>query len=173
MEVISIYEQEAKYKEYIDNHRQNVQKAWSAMKSNSDCIKLINENLQPYSINMINDYLIPNHDLSKYSKEEFDAYRKEFYPISEEEKEKNKENFNEAWKHHYHNNLHHWNWWYETNKMYDMSLMYVVEMICDWEAMGYKFGNNSLEYYNKNKDSIHLGFLQRQFAEALMVALCK
>lgn len=163
------------YKEYIDNHRQNVQKAWTVMKSNSDCMNLISNimvtNIE--SVISLIDSLIEAHDVSKYGVDEFFAYRKEFYPVSPEEKEANKDAFELAWKHHYHNNLHHWNWWYETNKMYDMSLMYVVEMVCDWEGMGYKFGNSSLEYYNKNRDSIHLGFSQRKFAEDLMTALCK
>lgn len=162
------------YTEYINNHRQNVQKAWSLMKSNPDCIELITKNLNTTKESAIDliDMLITNHDLSKYSVEEFIPYRKEFYPVSPEEKEENKDNFDAAWKHHYHNNLHHWNWWYESGNIDNMKLSYVVEMICDWEAMGYKFGNNSKQYYDQNKHKIYLGDQQRLFAEELMNIVC-
>ena len=164
------------YKEYINNHRLNVQKAWDIMKNNPDCIELINKNIVKSNIDFTIkalDQLIKNHDMSKYSEEEFDAYRKQFYPTSKEEKESNKENFDKAWKHHYFVNLHHWDWWYESGNMDNMSLIYVVEMICDWEAMGYQFGNTSKEWYENNKEKIHLGDRQRKFAEELMDIICK
>ena len=164
------------YREYIDNHRLNVQKAWDNIKNNSECIELIehkfvNTTLEA-SIELL-DELIKNHDMTKYSKEEFDAYRKEFYPITPEEKELNKEKFDLAWKHHYTNNLHHWNWWYESGNMNNMPFTHVIEMICDWEAMGYVFGNTSKEYYEANKQKIQLGEKQRRFAEELMDIICK
>lgn len=168
----NIEQQEKIYREYIDNHRQNVQKAWVNMKSNSECMDLIIKNLNENIISLI-DFMIDAHDLSKYQKDEFDAYRKQFYPVTPEEKELNKDAFDKAWKHHYYNNLHHWDWWYETGNMDNMSLQYVVEMICDWEAMGYKFGNTSKQWYEKNKDEIHLGKKQRIFAEELMNIICK
>lgn len=166
---------ENSYKEYIDNHRRNVQKAWTVIKSNSDCMNLISKNLNTSidsAIRLI-DMLIDAHDLSKYGNDEFHQYRKEFYPVSPEEKEANKPAFDIAWKHHYYNNLHHWNWWYETGNMDNMKMPYVVEMICDWEGMGYKFGNNSKQYYEQNKHKIHLGDKQRLFAEELMNIICK
>lgn len=166
---------ESTYREYIDNHRQNVQKAWAVIKSNSECMELISKNLLTTvesAIRLI-DALIESHDLTKYDEPEFNAYRKNFYPLNEEEKESNKAMFDVAWKHHYYNNLHHWNWWYETGNMDNMKMPYVVEMICDWEGMGYKFGNNSKQYYEQNKDKIHLGDKQRLFAEQLMNIICK
>ena len=170
-----IKQQENTYREYIDNHRQNVQKAWLVMKSNTHCMDLItkylNTNIEA-AIELIGN-LIDNHDLSKYKEYEFDAYRKEFYPVTPEEKEANKSAFDAAWKHHYYNNMHHWNWWYETGNMDNMKFPYVVEMICDWEAMGYKFGNTSKQYYEQNKEKIQLGATQRKFAEDLMNIICK
>ncbi len=176
LEIEQIKEKENEYKEYIKNHVLNVQKAWDTMKSNQECLDIISNYIQKLNmgtyISMI-DSEIKNHDKSKYSIEEFNAYRKEFYPISQEEKDKNKENFDKAWKHHYTNNLHHWNWWYETGNADRMPCAYVIEMICDWEAMGYQFGNTSKEWYEKNKDKIHLGERQRKLAESLMNAICK
>ena len=174
-DIITIKKQETAYTEYIDNHRQNVEKAWNKIKSNNECMDLITKYLntdREAAISLIDD-LVKNHDLSKYKEFEFDAYRKEFYPISPEEKETNKSTFDAAWKHHYHNNLHHWNWWYETGKMNEMKFPYVVEMICDWEAMGYKFGNTSKQFYEEKRKEIQLGDMQRRFAEELMNTIYK
>ena len=166
---------EINYKEYIDNHRANVLKAWTVMKSNPDCMDLISKNLKTSiesAIRLI-DMLVEAHDLTKYGENEFHQYRKQFYPVSEEEKESNKSDFDKAWEHHYTNNLHHWDWWYKSGNVDNMKMPYVVEMVCDWEAMGYKFGNTSKSWYEKNKQNIHLGEKQRLFAEELMDILNK
>lgn len=171
-----IKHQENQYKEYINNHKLNVQKAWGRIKNNADCMELISKNFINIAIDKaieLLDELIRNHDSSKFSKEEFDAYRKNYYPISPEEKESNTENFDKAWRHHYINNLHHWDWWYESGNMDNMPFTHVIEMICDWEAMGYQFGNTSKEWYEKNKNEIHLGEKQRRFAEELMNIICQ
>lgn len=157
------------YKDYIYEHMQNVQKAWNNMKNIPECLELINKYC-PDSINVI-DNMIKNHDQSKYSKEEFNSYRKQFFPINVEEKKQNKAAFDRAWEHHYMNNPHHWDYWDKIGS--DMPFIYIVEMVCDWEAMGYKFGNTSLEWYNDNKDKIHIGDEQRKFAESLMELMNK
>ena len=165
---------EEKYKEYINEHKLNVQKAWVRMKNNSECLKLFEKYfIYPPTDMEVIENLIKHHDDSKYGKEEFDGYRMKYFPISKEEQDSCKDILEKAWVHHYTNNLHHWNWWYLSGNLDAMSLVYVVEMICDWEAMGYKFGNNSLEWYNKEKTNIHLGEKQRAFAEELMGIICK
>ena len=150
---------EIKYKEYIDEHRNNVQKAWDMVKNNNNCLKVICKFITSSSINRTIEFideLIEKHDLSKYKEEEFEPYRKNFFPVSEEEKESNKEAFEEAWKHHYHKNLHHWDWWHETGNKENMPFTYIVEMVCDWIAMGFKFNNTAIEWYENNKDKIYL-----------------
>ena len=174
MENLEIKNLENQYREYIDNHRKNVQKAWDLMKSNNNCVELINRHLFTTTellISMMDD-IIKQHDMSKYSIFEFAPYRKNFYPLNEEEKASNTDEFERAWKHHYENNPHHWDGWYKSGSPDMMPLIHVVEMICDWEAMGYTFGNNSLQYYEKNKMNIHLGDKQRIFAEELMNTIC-
>lgn len=166
---------EKEYREYINEHKLNVQKAWNIMKNNNKIMKYIE--------NVIDEDIVHNafsstiimldtnifiHDDSKYSKEEFDAYRKRFFPISEEEKDNCKEEFDKAWEHHYTYNLHHWNGWYKNGYPDRMQLIYVVEMICDWEAMGYKFGNTAKEFYYKNKDNIHLGEKQTKWVKDIL-----
>lgn len=171
-----IAENERKYRKYIDEHKLNVKKAWDYMRQNPKCLDYISSTIIDTNIisviNLVND-LVNNHDYSKYGPEEFDAYRKNFYPISPEEKDENKEAFEKAWHHHYTNNMHHWDWWYESGNADNMPLVYVIEMVCDWEAMGYKFGNSSKQWYENNKQNIHLGEKQRIFAENLMNLICQ
>ena len=167
---------EADYTKYLIEHIENVKKAWSLMKSNQEVIDYIQDFTKEDNIDgMISqlDRDISEHDNSKFGKDEFNAYRKEFYPVSKEEQDENKKEYDRAWKHHYTHNLHHWDWYYHNNRMDDMPIINVIHMICDWEAMGYKYGNNSKKWYSENKKDIHLGEKQRQFAEGLMDIICK
>lgn len=158
------------YKEYIKEHLGNVNKAFKEFINNDQCLKILHEESNGY--NQILDMIkinIDNHDASKYSDIEFDAYRKTFYSVDDKEKEDNKESFAIAWKHHYENNLHHWDSWVE--KKEDMPTVYVVEMICDWQAMSYKFGGNAAEWYNKEKGKIILTDKTRKLVESFLDAL--
>ena len=169
---ITIREQENKYREYIDNHRANVQKAWYNMKTNSRCMEIIVRELnttESAAISLI-DELVEKHDLSKYEKEEFDAYRRYFYPVNEEEKESSKNDFDRAWIHHYSYNLHHWDFWYHTGKMDSMGIVFCVEEACDWIAIGYQFNNTAIDWYKQNQNKIHLGEKQRLFTIELLNA---
>ena len=67
------------YTEYIVAHRENVKKAYDWLKSH----KIIKGNLEKQ---------IMQHDASKYSDEEYDAYDKYFY--GKEKTEKVKSDFN-------------------------------------------------------------------------------
>ena len=111
------------------------------------------------------DNQVQSHDSSKYSIEEWEAYRKNFNPVNQQEKEDNIADFERAWKHHYMNNLHHWNFWYSSNQMDKMPLCFVVEMCCDWIAMSNKFGGNAVDWYLNEKlnNRIHLGTKQEQW----------
>lgn len=175
IEAALIHYNEKEYTRYINEHIKNVQKAWENIKSNFMAMEYIKNTVTNYSPFLIDtiDELVKNHDASKYSEFEFDAYRRNFYPISPEEKENNKEDFEKAWKHHYMNNLHHWNYWYNKNDMDAMPFPYIIEMICDWEAMSYKFGGTSKEWYENNKGDIHLGNKQKEIVESLLNIICK
>lgn len=136
---------ERKYREYIDEHIANVRIAWLKYKDIL-CEKL---NINPYTLsNNIN-----NHDHTKYSEEEFEGYRQYFHPCSDEEP--NEELFNLAWKHHYKNSPHHPEYWVneDNNSIRDMEPIYIAEMLLDWEAMSMKFGENTYDYYIKEKDN--------------------
>lgn len=92
------------------------------------------------------------------------------------DKHKKTENeFEEALEKHYIRNKHHWKHWEKDNnnifsfislfnvvnqsgkkEIQKMPHKYIMQMICDWEAMSLKFGNAAKEYYLKNYDNIKL-----------------
>lgn len=117
----------SKYDEYLINHISSVQKAYDI---------LIENNIIKYDKYL--EEQIKNHDKSKYSEEEYDAYYERFYGKNKNNKDDDLD-FKYAWLHHQHNNPHHWQYWclLEDNggreyESLEMPYNYVVEMICDW-----------------------------------------
>ena len=99
------------------------------------------------------------HDLSKFRPSEFIPYARYFYgdyppnALLKDIGHKNiktremiKEKFNKAWELHYKRNKHHPEYW----KGRDMPYKYIIQMVCDLEAMSLKFGGTAQEYYLKN-----------------------
>lgn len=102
------------------------------------------------------------HDLSKFSISEFLPYARYFY----KDKIVYKSQFERAWKHHYKNNKHHWNYWLdEYGNPKEMPLKYINQMVVDWEAMALKFGDTAQDYYLKNKENIKLTNNTREILE--------
>lgn len=126
------------YNEYIELHRANVMKAFE-------------EHMLPYLENVYDASHIVSlrnqlkeHDLSKYDKEEYDAYAHKFYPSGSMTEESIRSEFAYAWLHHLHNNKHHSQYWYirndtdhEDDRPLDMPLDYIIEMLCDWGSFYY------------------------------------
>ena len=107
------------------------------------------------------------HDDSKFDEEEFEPYRKHYFPINKQEYLDSQEEFETAWEHHKKNNDHHWqariNW-----KDEDFNIeteLACLENIMDWLAVGYKFHNRPYEYYEAHKDEITLPKKQIEFME--------
>ena len=95
------------------------------------------------------------HDLSKLSGSEFLPYAKYFY----KNKINHKHEFEMAWRHHYYNNPHHWQYWLsrdEKKEPAEIPYKYIKQMVVDWEAMSLKFGDTAKDYYLKNKNDIKL-----------------
>lgn len=165
---------EKTYKNYIKEHILNVKKAWKEIQEKCKDESILWNDYDFWSI----DCLIQNHDVSKFSCLEFDAYRANFYPVNEIEKENNKINFKQAWLHHQLNNPHHWQFWeylkkfptLKINKKADM-VHYLIEMICDWQAMGYKFGDTAYDYFYKNKNKIIIPNEYYDFVERILEKL--
>lgn len=150
------------YKDYIDEHISNVKQVWEDLQ-----LFLMGQwSIRKDTIKKI-DYFISHHDKTKYSSEEFQGYRQWFYPV--DEIPKNKKSFDDAWNHHQKFNPHHWQYWLmwkpEGTKPLNMDLHFIIEMLCDWTAMSYKFGDTPEIFYNKNKDSMLLSFQTRELVE--------
>ena len=127
-----------KYLGYIFHHQYNVKQAWYTYLSK------VCKNL-PYDKDDIMNR-INTHDESKITKEEFEPYRKYFYPIEGEERNENE--FNKAWEHHYMNNDHHPEYWIDKDgRVQEMKLEAMLEMLCDWIAMSIQFHSNPIEWY--------------------------
>ena len=135
-----IIDKENEYMNYIIQHVQNVRKAAEEVIEKLSLDKDIADQLRGRVI---------NHDQSKYSDEEFDAYRKSYYPISDAEKNAAEDELEIAWQHHYNCNDHHWQFWYnkETGETIPMTDIAIYELLADWVAMGYKFGTKAYDYY--------------------------
>jgi hypothetical protein len=137
------------YLDYVETHYNNVQKAW----------KELNEKCQNKGFSFISDDSIwaeidenvKKHDLSKLSSKEFVQYRQFFFPANTEIKDKDL--FLQGWAHHKEHNLHHWQSW---TVHAQNSQVYFVEMLVDWIAMSYEFGDTAKEYYEKNSEDIFL-----------------
>lgn len=193
-------EKEKAQLEYTETHINNVLKAWELIKESESCIDIINSQISkarlaqvtltneipcPYTslIPVIEfmDHQIRLHDLSKYSEIEWEAYRRNFYPINDQEKEKYKEDFDKAWLHHYTINTHHWNYWYKIRKDINaMDLLSCIELCCDWIAMNFVFDGTALDFYEKNvlqctdpNEKIYLGEKQSSFILNLLTAFYK
>lgn len=135
-------------KDYIDTHIANVKRAFNEY--GDQLVKALNIDKKRLAAQ------IEVHDQSKYSKEEFEGYRKRFYPTSDEQNAIADDKFNIAWNHHVHNNAHHPEFWVCTDDegnivIEPMGHTYIAEMLLDWAAMGYTKGDNPYLYWQKEK----------------------
>ena len=65
--------------------------------------------------------------------------------------------FEKALEHHIKENPHHWENW--VNKKYNGCDKWEYDCVCmiaDWAAMGYKFSDTAQQYYENNKERIHI-----------------
>lgn len=134
---------EEQYKNYIAEHVGNVKLA-NEQYGKALCIIL---GVNPKDVND----LVAKHDQSKFLDGEFDSYRQFFYP--EDGEEKNKQLFDLGWLFHQNRNPHHPEFWILRDghniRIMDMPKKYIVEMLLDWAAMGYKFKDTAYNYYQK------------------------
>lgn len=145
-----------KYLDYLEDHLNNVAKAFNELSEACD-------GKEEYWVG--DDYAwwslkaeVEAHDLSKFSKEEFVQYRDNFFPVNDSDKENSA--FDLAWDHHKQHNHHH----HETCVNYND----IVHMVIDWMAMGYKFGSNPREFYEKTKPAMNFNQHQYDYVERLL-----
>ena len=148
------------YKKYIDDHRNNVERAFYL------AFDFFNNYANKYGpakkifIKKILD-AVHVHDMSKYYHDEFDAYRAKFYPTESEIKNSDpdlvKANFKKAWAHHYKTNRHHPEYFVEFHSTIETDPVALMEMLCDWLGMSIPLSPDdpfkSLnEWFDKNKE---------------------
>ena len=144
----------AEYLKYIFNHVKNVRKGYDILFGSKKYTKFpsgISSKKWNDSVIVLNK-LVNKHDESKYTEEEFDAYRRHFYPTKlelEEDEDQQRaadKAYEEAWEHHYRNNDHHpeyWKYFNDKGEKVDtpnavgvpMPLVSIMHMFCDWYAM--------------------------------------
>ena len=164
-------EKTSEYMAYIEQHKKNVVAAWGELKAALRDITLIQ---RPEILNEM-EWRVHDHDSSKYTEEEFLAYRQHFYPVEGETIDKTA--FDEAWKIHYTRNDHHWQHWitddgrFLTDYDINRKLCAYLEMICDWQAMGYAMGDSAPSYYRAHKDEIKIDPNWKPFVEEILDSL--
>ena len=154
------------YHRYIDNHKKNILRAFYELIQCKDLQWLI---LDPQILEPL-WYRALEHDDSKYSEEEFEYYRRHYYPINAQEWDENEPDFKAAWEHHKKVNDHHWehrqNW---KDEDFDINTeLACLENIMDWLAVGYKFKDRPYQYYEAHKNSIKLPKKQKDFIEKII-----
>jgi hypothetical protein len=111
----------------------------------------------------VSEYLLKEHDASKWHMNEFDAYSEYFH-----NGKKNRTEFARAWLHHIHNNPHHWEHWIFSdpgynfagaeivNRCIEMPKMYALEMVADWmgASRSYTGSWDMTEWLMKNASRI-------------------
>ena len=153
MKILEEINKSREYLDYIEEHVLNVEMAWTEIKTKCSDMRFMWDDFYYFSI----QDEIDHHDLSKMSEQEFVQYRKAFYP-TESEKIGDEYDITPAWDHHKAHNPHHWENWttLKPGKHPNSWEVHCVCMICDWMAMGYKFGDTAKAYYEKNKDKIDI-----------------
>ena len=149
MKALKLIEKTREYLDYLEEHINNVRKAWLEVQDKCQDMRFIWDDFVYHRLGME----VLNHDLSKLLEQEFVQYRKAFFPADGEPKY----DMAEAWEHHKANNPHHWENWTQRGNYdpYEWEIN-CAHMVIDWMAMGYKFKDTARQYYEKNKERIEL-----------------
>lgn len=153
------------YDEYLKTHIENVSKAYKW---------LVEHFGKDYDVKLTHKVI--DHDKSKYTSEEYDAYDKYFYGRKTSEVN---DTFNRAWLHHIHNNPHHWQYWVlleddpDINNNFiclEMPIEYVFEMIADWWSFSWKSNNlyEIFDWYEDHKNTMKLNSKTRRIVEDIL-----
>ena len=154
---------EEEYKKYINTHKENILKMHKLLQKY--CSTYLTITMYDNNKDMLER--LNKHDDSKFSKEEFDAYRIKFYPTKEEENKIKtsaeyanmvKTNYENALQHHYKYNTHHPQHYVDSDgSIRDMPVEDVYEMILDWMANMYFYTKDpivgTIEHYESIRDT--------------------
>ena len=144
------------YLDYLEEHFTNIRKAFQAISEACNGMVWVGDDRTWHTLR----HEVCWHDVSKFSMEEFTQYRAKFFPTGYETQDI-ASNFDIAWEHHYSFNEHHAEF---INALSDEVITakpglverYLVHMVVDWTAMGYKFGDTAQNYYEANRTKTNL-----------------
>jgi hypothetical protein len=149
---------ETEYTEYVNKHIKTVQAIWEYIQP-----LLTGKYWLEETFLGVVDRAIKEHDKSKFSNDEFNAYRQWFYPTEKElvEQDFRHSEFMKAWNHHQNLNKHHWEYWVficdcDKTTALEMPLGAILEMLCDWTAMSLKNGNKPSDWFFSNRFKMKL-----------------
>lgn len=157
------------YDLYLQEHKANVKKGYDWIKENIP-------ELIPDGMGLFLEHQIGfDHDASKTQPDEYGPYDKYFYGGNRSRQVV--DDFNYAWLLHIHRNPHHWQYWIlecddpdEGGIIIDMSINYVLEMICDWWS--FSWSKDSLyeifDWYDNHKRYIKLSEKTRKKVEDIL-----
>lgn len=166
------------YCDYVEEHLLNVAKAWKILQGALGNNWPMWDDYLFWTI----DGLIREHDVSKMSNEEFIPYQQKFFPVEGraagcdclpfDDGIPVATDFGPAWEHHKANNPHHWETWTTIPAgVPNEHACHLVCMVCDWMAMGMKFGDTAEEFYEANKKRIILPDWAVDFLRGIFAAL--
>lgn len=156
-------QKQEEYRKYIEEHRKFVKQAFeNLLKSN--ILQLDAGDLEQLRIE------IENHDMSKYDEEEFEPYRKHFYPCSFENANDTKAEFDKAKEHHFLANNHHPQ---HPDRKIKVDRISVVHNILDWIAMSYKFGDYVWDFYEQSKIGEQFSSKEKEMVENIILLIKK
>lgn len=148
------------YKEYCENHIENVKKSFDFLKEN------VPEIIQGLDLELL-EKNISEHDSSKFSEKEIKGYENKFFGNGDLDE------FHKAFLDHIHHSPHHWQYWVlvhdngKDDTLIEMPKEYVIEMICDW--MSFSIAKDDLnelfEFYKNQKDIMRLNKKSKEFLE--------
>ena len=173
--MLRLYESDAitntrsdEYDEYLKSHINNVIRSW-------------NEILKPkllefgdFDLGLLDnlDDITYNHDKSKFSQSEYDAYANYFYPEDDTaDTDIVNTKFDLAWLHHQNHNPHHWQYYVLIKDggelaVLDMDLASIFEMLCDWHSFSAKDPKSTAyKWYQDNKEKMMLSAATRETVE--------
>ena len=152
---------EKEYFQHYFKHTYFVVLAWKQIQD----ILIENHIISENEFNQINQLVIW-HDNSKISADEWVPYARKFHPMGNQDSDKVSAEFKKAVEHHKNNNLHH----FESLKNYKGPdwRIYIIEMVCDYIAMGWEFGVYIFEYYEQNREKIDLRPEQKEYLEQVL-----
>lgn len=148
------------YLNYLKEHYAAVKQAWARVQMRCSDFRFVKDDGAREAIGNA----VYNHDMSKLSSEEFEPYRRKFFPTSIEAgillkdvRQVWDDEFSAAWQHHQDHNSHHWQNWAKRNFTCDVSSeLYCVHMVLDWVGRAIQRGRPYSQYYLANVGDIHI-----------------